>query len=333
MLPDMLSGWVGDVAAFEAGDWQRRPALFHPQGPDPRSLPTMEEVDAVLAAGLLHGKYAELMDQDGPVPREAYCRSRWVNGSTLDGYADGARIGKLVQDGATLLLNCVDHWHSGVAELTAALTAGLGRSTDAALFATRPGTQGLGLHVDDGDVFLLQLCGSKHWQVHQGPADGDWHTGALTDVPPLVLETTVHAGDALYIPRGVPHRAAAGDDGLSAHISVFVHEIGTAHLYAALHNLLLDGVDLRSKPLGDTALREGAQALLRSLAQRLDGIGPEELVVAARGLLAGTAPRTPSSPGLAALVGAERPEADIPVVAVAPYQPHTGRPQSPLHDQ
>jgi ribosomal protein L16 Arg81 hydroxylase len=302
MLPDMLGSWVGDVAAFAARNWQRKPALFHPQNPDPRPHLTMEHVDAVLAAGLLQGKYVELMDQDGPLPREAYCPSRWVNGTTLDGYADGAKISELVHNGATLLLNCVDHWHRDTAELTAALTAGLGRTTDAALFATPPGTPGLGLHVDDGDVFVLQLCGSKHWEIHQGPHDSHWHTGAVTDAPPLILQTTIHPGDVLYVPRGFPHGATAGTNGLSAHLSVFVHEIGIAHLYAALHQLLMDGLDLRSKPLGDTSLHQDAQNLLRNLTQQLHNIKPHELVATARNLLAGTTIPTPSTANLAAMV-------------------------------
>lgn len=59
--------------------------------------------------------------------------------------------------------------------------------TDAALFVTRPHTQGLTLHRDDADAFVLQLSGSKQWRVHGCPADGEWQTGAVTDDAPLLL--------------------------------------------------------------------------------------------------------------------------------------------------
>lgn len=73
----------------------------------------------------------------------------------------------------------------------------------------------VGPHVDQYDVFLIQLSGQRHWQ---------WNSNfdpALIDNQPLAVlkdfepaaEATLQAGDMLYLPPGVAHHGVAvGED-------------------------------------------------------------------------------------------------------------------------
>lgn len=73
-------------------------------------------------------------------------------------------------------------------------------------FATAGG--GVGAHVDQYDVFIIQGKGSRRWKVGE-PAQYklcDKHTSmAIIEGFEPTLDVEMHAGDILYIPAGFPH--------------------------------------------------------------------------------------------------------------------------------
>ena len=295
----ILRDWTGDADRFRSVHWQRSPVLLHPSRSALRHI-HLEEVDSVLAEGLLHGSYVDLTHPERALPREAFCSPRLVNGRPVEGLVDGAKVRTLVRDGATLILRAVNHWHGGVSELTAGLGEELGRTVDAAFFVTAAGQRGLELHRDDADVFVLQVSGSKHWEVYEPPADGWWQPGPVRATGPA-LSVTVRPGDVLHVPRGAAHRTSAPEEP-SAHLSVFVHEVNTHDLYASLQALLTDGMRLAPRPLGDAALRSTAAALLDQLTKRLTDASPDDVVAMARRTMLAKAPELHASPQLAELV-------------------------------
>jgi ribosomal protein L16 Arg81 hydroxylase len=76
-----------------------------------------------------------------------------------------------------LLLRYVDQWHPATTELVARLSEEIDRRVEAFLFVTPADNQGLAVHRDNADVFVLQVAGSKTWYVHDGPAMTDWTPG------------------------------------------------------------------------------------------------------------------------------------------------------------
>lgn len=85
-------------------------------------------------------------------------------------------------------------------------------------YLTPPHAQAVPPHADDRDVLVIQLVGSKTWQVYQTvpipypyPHQQVGKEGLV--VPASVLEgpteisTTLHPGDVLYMPRGFVHQA------------------------------------------------------------------------------------------------------------------------------
>ncbi|MFG2908878.1 JmjC domain-containing protein [Kitasatospora sp. NPDC048286] len=301
-----LADWVGDVRSFAERQWQREPALFprdNPAAPKataaaeataapedpvapaaPASPFDLDELDAAFDGGLLRTPYLEMVRSDKvTIPPEAFTTSRVVNGVTHHGFADRARVLAQLRRGATLLLRCVDQWHRPTGDLVSRLSEELDRRIEAFFFVTPAGGQGLAVHRDDADVFVLQAAGRKTWYVHDAPTAADWQLGELPDDErsPLRLHGVLEPGGVLYIPRGFAHRAV-GAGGLSAHLSLTVRDLSVQDLRAALERQLAEGLDLPARPLGEAAITDACATLLDHARARLATLGPEDLLRAAR---------------------------------------------------
>ncbi|MEU5049299.1 cupin domain-containing protein [Streptomyces sp. NPDC021096] len=277
-----LAAWVGDVQSFTGHQWQRRPALFTPE--TLASPFDLAELDTAFDGGLLRTPYLEMVRSDKVVvPADAYTTSRVVNGTTHHGFADRAKVVALLRAGATLLLRCVDQWHRPTGELVARLSEELGRRVEAFFFVTPAGGQGLAVHRDDADVFVLQVAGRKTWYVHDAPTVADWSLGELpeNEHSPLLLHSVLESGSVLYVPRGFAHRAV-GAAGLSAHLSLTIRDISLQDLRTALEQRLSEGLDLPARPLGEAAIADACATLLSHVRAKLDTIEPEDLRLAAR---------------------------------------------------
>ncbi|RGD58417.1 cupin [Kitasatospora xanthocidica] len=299
-----LADWVGDVDGFTGRQWQREPALFPRKAPEAPASPAapaspfdLDELDAAFDGGLLRTPYLEMVRSDKvTIPPEAFTTSRTVNGTAHHGFADRAKVLAQLRRGATLLLRCVDQWHRPTGELVARLSEELDRRVEAFFFVTPAGAQGLAVHRDDADVFVLQAAGRKTWYVHDAPTTADWRLGELPEDErsPLRLHGVLEPGGVLYIPRGFAHRAV-GAGGLSAHLSLTVRDLSVQDLRIALEGQLAEGLGLPARPLGEPAITDACAALLAHARTRLDALGPEDLLRAARAARTGT-PHVPAAP-------------------------------------
>ncbi|MFJ9710144.1 JmjC domain-containing protein [Streptomyces sp. NPDC101234] len=292
-----LARWVGDTSAFMTTYWRRRPGVFRPDGGAPSPF-TLADVDAAFATGLLREPYIEMTRADLTLSPSDYLSSRPMYSDRHDGFADERKISALLDRGATLLLRRVDQWHEPTRELLAALTGELGLPVEAFCFVTPAGRQGVPLHRDDADVLVVQTEGSKHWHVHEGPADGNWQQGRVDDdPPPEVMQATLRAGEVLYIPRGFAHRAT-GDSGLSAHLSLTVREVHMGDLFRSLHKIAGERMAVETRPLTDDAVLACAKGMLEHVRARLDTLSPEDLVRHARRTRLAQLPPAPRPPAL-----------------------------------
>ncbi|MFI8455948.1 JmjC domain-containing protein [Kitasatospora sp. NPDC085464] len=293
-----LAHWVGDVESFADHRWQREPAVFTPQAPAPPF--GLDALDAAFDGGLLRTPYLEMVRSDKiTVPAGAFTTPRVVNGVTYEGFADRAKVLARLRAGATLLLRCVDQWHRPTGELVARLSEELDRRVEAFFFVTPAGAQGLAVHRDDADVFVLQSAGRKTWYVHDAPAAPDWSLGELPDDEhsPQRLRHVLEPGEVLYVPRGFAHRAV-GAGGLSAHLSLTVRDLSLDDLRTALAGRLAEGLDLPARPLGQAAIADACATLIGHARTRLDALEPGDLLRAARAARPSSAqPAVPTAPG------------------------------------
>jgi len=118
----------------------------------------------------------------------------------------------------SLLIQGVDHWDEQVAELIRPFRFMPNWRIDDVMvsFATPGG--GVGPHVDNYDVFIIQGSGKRHWQV----GSDDEHEEVIAHAALLhvekfspIIDVELLPGDILYIPPGFPHQGVALENSMS----------------------------------------------------------------------------------------------------------------------
>ena len=176
--------------------WQKRPLLIRNAFADfqpplqPDDLAGLACEPAALARLIVHDEKHE----------------RWqVNSGPLS-EADFART---PDNNWTLLVQDVDKWDVDVAALIQHFSfLPSWRIDDVMVSYAEPGG-GVGAHVDQYDVFLLQGLGQRHWAISDDPLAPkafrpDVELKQLAQFEPT-HEWLLDPGDMLYLPPGVPH--------------------------------------------------------------------------------------------------------------------------------
>jgi 50S ribosomal protein L16 3-hydroxylase len=187
-------------ARFLRDYWQKRPLLIRQAFPDfqpplqPDDLAGLACEPAALARLIVHDEK----------------RDQWhVHPGPL-GEADFANT---PDSNWTLLVQDVDKWDADVAGLLQHFSfLPSWRMDDVMVSYAEPGG-GVGAHVDQYDVFLIQGLGQRHWAISDDPLAPkafrpDVELKQLAQFEPT-HEWLLDAGDILYLPPGVPHDGVA----------------------------------------------------------------------------------------------------------------------------
>lgn len=246
---DALDRCVGDAQAFLRDTWAQRPHLHH-AGPGAfADLLSLDDVDRIITTTSPRAPAFRLVRDGSTLPRSSYTRSGTLGGQRLRDLPDVGRVLHHVDEGATLVLQGLHRYHEPLTRFCRDLELRLTHPVQSNAYLTPPGAAGLDVHHDTHDVFALQTHGRKHWVVHE-PAVADplssQHWSSDEHEPgPLLLDTQLEPGDALYVPRGTPHAAETLDEP-SLHITIGIRA-------ATWHDVLRDVVSLAEE---EVAFRE-----------------------------------------------------------------------------
>lgn len=187
-------------AQFLRDYWQKRPLLI--RNAFPGFTPPLQPDDL---AGLAceEGALSRLIVHDAR-------RDRWT---VRTGPLAEADFGKTPRTHWTLLVQDVDKWDADVAQLLERFGFLPSWRVDDVMVSYAEEGGGVGAHVDQYDVFLLQGLGQRHWAISTDPdAPKDFRTDVelkqLAQFEPT-HEWLLEAGDMLYLPPGVPHDGVA----------------------------------------------------------------------------------------------------------------------------
>jgi hypothetical protein len=209
-----LERCAGDPRSFLTDDWGRRAAV-RSGGPSPggfEDLLSLDDVDRFLTTTALRVPFFRLVKAGERIPEAAYTRSGRAGSREVGGIADPARVAAWFEDGATIVLQGLHRWSEPVTRFCRDLELELGYPCQVNAYITPSGAQGLDLHVDAHDVFVLQAFGRKRWELHEAPREDRRDP----------LDVEVGPGDTIYLPAGTPHAARAQDE-LSGHLTVGIH--------------------------------------------------------------------------------------------------------------
>jgi 50S ribosomal protein L16 3-hydroxylase len=188
------------AARFLRDHWQKHPLLIRSAFPQFHKAITPED---------LAGLACEEMALSRIVVRDPK-RDRWTLRTGPFAEADFAKLGK---QNWTLLVQDVDKWDADVAALLDHFSFLPSWRIDDVMVSYATDGGGVGPHVDQYDVFLVQARGPRRWRIstdatapQEFRADSDLKL--LRDFAPT-HEWVLSPGDALYLPPGVPHEGTA----------------------------------------------------------------------------------------------------------------------------
>ncbi|MDH6622932.1 hypothetical protein M2271_000719 [Streptomyces sp. LBL] len=204
MTTTLLADIVGEVDAFVAEVWARRPEVFRYEA-GPRLLPEAAAWEMVECGLLVAPYFSMLRETGGGATAQGITMTREVLGRALPAYADPAAVRAKYAAGRVITLNQPEHWHVGIRGVLDALRADLRGGANSVIFLSPPGATASSEHTAEQHVLHFQLDGESCWTLPPGPA--------ITLVP----------GDVLYLPGGQEHHSEAGPGG-SFHLAVTIEQ-------------------------------------------------------------------------------------------------------------
>ena len=178
---------VGDVDEFARDYWGRRPLLVRSGG----SFDDLIDVAAVesLLVHLGRRPSFRVVKAGTTIPVAHYTKRSRVGGVEIDDVADVDRVLDLVAGGATIVLQGLQRTWPPLERFCRELEQSASHPVQANAYLSPPTSAGLNPHADPHDVIILQVAGTKQWDV-----DG-------------LGRHELRAGDSMYVPAGARHSA------------------------------------------------------------------------------------------------------------------------------
>ncbi|TFH92819.1 ribosomal protein uL16 3-hydroxylase [Vibrio ouci] len=226
-----------DMSAFLAEHWHKKPTVIKtgfadfidPISPDELAgLAMEEEIDS----RFISNKNNQWSATHGPLPEshfESLDESHWQ-----------------------LIVQACNHWHLGSAELVDAFKQLPQWLFDDLMVCFSAPEGGVGPHIDQYDVFIIQGSGKRRWRVgdiDKGQYKESIQASALRQIEGFepIIDEVLEPGDILYIPPGFPHEGNTLEPSMSYSIGfrspkeqellsnfadyVLAHDIGDVHLH------------------------------------------------------------------------------------------------------
>lgn len=213
-----------DTNAFLTDYWQKKPLLIRNAFPNFEEIISPDELAGLACEEEVSSRVVVTKDNDWQIcqgPFEDYDKfgnSHWQ-----------------------LLVQALNHWHPDSAHFIDAFRFIPDWRFDdlMASFATPKG--GVGAHIDNYDVFIIQGEGQRHWTVGEkgqyAPKNNDPTTPLIEGFEPII-DVVLEKGDMLYIPPGYPHQGQTLTTAMS--YSIGFRAPSQQELFSALADGLID---------------------------------------------------------------------------------------------
>jgi bifunctional lysine-specific demethylase and histidyl-hydroxylase NO66 len=275
-VADALARCVVDPGRFVDEHWARAP-LFRP-GADAAAyadLFSLGDVDHILSSTAPRYPAFRMVKDGRQLDRRSYTRSGRVGGQPVDDLADPRRLYELFYGGATIVLQSLHRFWPPLSRFGRDLELALTHPVQVNAYITPPASQGLGVHRDEHDVFVLQVYGRKRWDVHE-PDGRPEERLIVAELAP---------GDCLYIPQRFPHAARTAATA-SVHLTVGVVPTTWADaMRREVISVVEDALSGEPLPAGFAAdpagLAAGVAEQLGEVRRRLDKLDPGAIATAA----------------------------------------------------
>jgi bifunctional lysine-specific demethylase and histidyl-hydroxylase NO66 len=252
-----LARVLGPVGAdeFLTEYWERKP-LSLARGEDGRFDDLLSAADTetlVCSSGIRYPAFRLVKAGEKLDLRDYTVDLSW-RPAAFTGAADVQRVLTEFEAGATIVLQALHlHWRP-LAEFSRALEARLGHPVQANAYYTPRRSQGLPVHHDTHDVFVLQVAGEKRWLVYEPalelPLKDQRYSAELGEPGEPVDDLVLAPGDTLYLPRGWLHEALTSESD-SLHLTIGVNVYTWLDAFKAALAASEDDVEFRRSVTAD----------------------------------------------------------------------------------
>ena len=219
--PGALSRCISPVAEadFLDGYWETKPLVVRRDDPRRYDDPlTLADLERLICSGALRYPGFRLVREGVKIEARSYTTDLSWRPVPFSGAVDIDRVLAEFEAGATIVLQALHHTWQPVASLCRGLEQVLRHPAQANAYFTPRSAQGLAVHHDTHDVFVLQVSGEKHWRVYEPvlelPSKDQHYSPDLGEPGPPVEDVVLRPGDAMYLPRGWLHDALTTDSAL-----------------------------------------------------------------------------------------------------------------------
>ncbi|WP_017597470.1 cupin domain-containing protein, partial [Nocardiopsis lucentensis] len=222
-----------------------------------RSLLTFDDLNHLLATCAPEPPRLRLHRDGSPIPVDRYT-DRATSSRSARRVVRPESLYTELRAGASLVLDSVDRMHPPVAAAADDLMRLVRERVQANLYLIWGDSRGFDTHWDDHDTVIVQVEGTKHWQVH-GPGSRPHPMKNDTDhahTPPrdadgelhVVWEGVLRPGEVIHVPRGWWH-TVTGTGGVSMHLTFgFTRATGVDWAEALVRRLVDEDLFRRDLP-------------------------------------------------------------------------------------
>jgi hypothetical protein len=258
-----------DAAEFLEDYWERRPLAVERDEPGRyEDLLSEAEVEQLVCSSGLRYPGFRLVKAGEKLNVRDYTEDVPWRPAPFTGTANVERVLAEWERGATIVLQGLHLTNPAIGAFCRSLEETLGHPAQANAYYTPRAAQGLPVHHDTHDVFVLQMSGRKRWLVYEPvlelPLKNQRYSPDLGEPGEAVEDRVLSAGDMLYLPRGWLHEALTSDTD-SLHLTVGVNVVTWLDAVRAALEECGEDVDFRRSWQSGN----GGDELLEALRERL----------------------------------------------------------------
>jgi ribosomal protein L16 Arg81 hydroxylase len=277
---------VGDEEEFFRTYFNKK-VLYRPRGitGDPRQILSIADMDDIVHQEGLRSSLLRMLGNGVPAIGDQITSQLAMRreGKTIDDAVDPGKIYAHFRAGKTLIHGGLNLTRPNLRALAGSMTDRLAAKSEVVAFLTPAGQRGA-THSDPTDVYVIQLAGTKQWQIWPTPQvrrPGD-DKNSFPSLPEPDFDLSLQPGDVLYVPHNTPHRASA-EGSVSLHLTVVAGPRSWAHhLLSAVQDILHNGPEFWDTPYLDEASPEALVAEIDQLIARLRAVDAAAVLERAR---------------------------------------------------
>jgi quercetin dioxygenase-like cupin family protein len=239
---------------------------------DPRQILSIADMDDIVHQEGLRSGLFRMLGNDVPAIGDQLTSQLEMRreGKTIEDAVDPGRIYAHFRAGKTLIHGGLNLTRPNLRALAHSMTDRFAAKSEVVAFLTPAGQRGA-THSDPTDVYVIQLEGTKRWQIWPTPQvrrPGD-DKDSFDSLPDPVLDLSLQPGDVLYIPHNTPHSASA-EGSVSLHVTVVAGPRTWAHhLQSAVQDILHNSPEFWDTPYLDDASPAEMASKIEQLIGRL----------------------------------------------------------------